>query len=154
MNRLKQLAASLTLPRLLRLQLSLISVQFLLGMAVNLIGLPVETNGIAHTATLLALMLHVVVALALLGNSVAMVYLSKPYGPRAYTLAIQGLVGILAAMASGILTLISPLSNVWSYLMAIAFLFISAVYGRLFSVVFLINRKKLRVTENKITEVS
>lgn len=142
MNHLKQLTASLTLPRQLRLQISLISVQFLLGMGVNLIGLPSETHGIAHIATLVALVLHVLVALVLLCNSLVMVSLARPYGPRAHRLAVQGVIGILAAMASGILTLVAPWSNLWSYLMAIAFLAISAFYGRMFSVVFLNSRKK------------
>lgn len=127
--------STLTLTDHLSWQVRLLSIQFLLGMAINLIGLPSEVHGFAHTAVMIILLLHILVALLLLTNGVILVNMSRSYGPVARRLALLAAGGIITAMCGGILTLTAPMSNLWSYLMAVAFLAIFGFYGRLLSVV-------------------
>ena len=56
-----------------RNQLVFLSAQFLLGMAVNLIGQPSETSGAAHAVSTVLLGLHVVVAIGLLAGAVMVI---------------------------------------------------------------------------------
>jgi hypothetical protein len=52
-----------------RNQVMFLAVEFLLGMAVNLLGLPSETTGAAHAATIAFLAAHTVVAAGLLAGA-------------------------------------------------------------------------------------
>ena len=59
-------ASRMDMRREARFQLAGLSAQFLLGMAVNLIGQPSETTGAAHAVSTVLLGLHVVVAIGLI----------------------------------------------------------------------------------------
>ena len=125
----------LNLSTQLKRQVMLLSMQFLLGMAVNLIGLPSETQGPTHTATTLLLGLHVLVALGLFTNGLILNRLAASYGSKARRLARLGTAGIVTAMAGGLLTLTAPWGNVWSYMMAAAFLAVFGFYGQLLTAI-------------------
>ncbi len=108
-------------------QISMLTVMFLLGMAVNLIGMPSETNGAAKTATLIFLGLHVLISLGLLVGAGLTIRLA---GTNLRRLAgIGALLGVITFLA-GILTLAFD-NNWWSYLMAAGFIASYLVYIRL-----------------------
>ena len=121
------------LERAVQRQFGLLSVQFLLGMAVNLIGSPDEIKGLAKASTSIFLLLHVLVAIILIVNAVLIARLAKP-NPATRRFARFGSIAVGIAVIGGILTMSAPGSNWWSYLMAVAFIAAFGVYGRLFSV--------------------
>lgn len=121
------------LPRLVQRQFGLLTAQFLLGMAVNLIGVPSELHaGLAKTSSTVLLFLHFLVALGLIANAFLIWRLSRP-SATAHRLAHYGAAAIGAAVLGGILTLAGHWSNLWSYVMAVAFIAAFGVYGRLFA---------------------
>jgi hypothetical protein len=61
-------ASRMNMRREARNQLVFLSAQFLLGMAVNLIGQPSETTGAAHAVSTVLLGLHAVVAIGLVAG--------------------------------------------------------------------------------------
>ena len=105
-----------------------LAVQFLLGMAVNLLGLPAETTGAAHAATIAFLAAHIVVSAGMLAGAFMVVRAAARAGDRWRRLAIWGAAAIVATIAAGILTLITN-SNWWSYAMAVGFIASLLVYG-------------------------
>jgi peptidoglycan/LPS O-acetylase OafA/YrhL len=104
--------------------------QFLLGMAVTLIGLPSETKGGSKTATTVFLIAHVVIAVGLAFGAVQVVLLARTTDPRTRRLATYGAVAIAATIVTGIATL-STKNNWWSYAMAVGFAAALIVYGAL-----------------------
>lgn len=113
-------------------QYGLLTAQFLLGMAVNLIGVPGELNpGLAKTSSSILLLLHVLIALALIANAIYIWRLTSRRSAPVHRLAHYGMAAIGAAILGGILTLTAPLGNLWSYLMAVAFIAAFGIYGRL-----------------------
>ena len=111
-----------------RQQLMGMAVQFLLGMAVNLLGLPAQTTGAAHAATLAFLAAHIVVSAGMLAVAFMIVRAAARTGDRSRRLAIWGAAAIVATIAAGILTLITN-SNWWSYAMAVGFIASLLIYG-------------------------
>lgn len=109
-------------------QLAKLITQFLLGMAVNLIGLPSETTGIAKIASASALGLHVLVALGLLIS--AIVIIRQARDTKYVRLAWSGGALIVATIVVGILT-IAFNNNWWSYIMAVGFIASFLSYGKL-----------------------
>lgn len=97
-----------------------LSAQFLLGMAVNLIGLPSQTTGTAHTASNILLGLHILLAAALVANAV-MVIRAARNGSGQRQLARWAAALITLTFVAGVLTLITK-SNWWSYAMATGFI--------------------------------
>jgi hypothetical protein len=113
-------------------QLIMLSIQFLLGMAVNLLGEPESSLAKASKGILLGL--HVLIALGLLvGASLTMHFALKAGGQilRTTRLATAG-VGL--ALVAGVLTVMvkGSWSDAWSYAMAVGFLVALVFYGKLY----------------------
>ena len=98
-----------------------LSVQFLLGMAVSLIGQPSETTGTAHTASNLLLGLHILLAVGMVANAVMVLRAATNGSGQQRQLARSGAVLVALTFVTGVLTLITK-SNWWSYGMAIGFI--------------------------------
>jgi hypothetical protein len=115
------------LRHLARHQVTGLAAQFLLGMAVNLLGLPSQAKGTAHTATTVFLAAHVLITLGLLAGAVMIIRATgRPQTPSR-RLAIGGAIAIAAKTAAGILTMTTK-SNWWSYGMALGFIASLLVY--------------------------
>ncbi len=119
---------SLTEPLIRRAQaqINMLTVMFLLGMAVNLIGLPSETSGAAKTATSIFLGLHVLISLGLLVGAALTIRLSAA-GTNLRRLAGIGALLIVITFIAGVLTLAFD-NNWWSYLMAAGFIASYLIY--------------------------
>lgn len=113
-----------------RNQLLFLSAQFLLGMAVNLIGQPSQTTGAAHAASTVLLGLHVVVAVGLAGGAVMVIRAARGGGDRPRQLARSGAVLIGLTVIAGVMTVITK-NNWWSYTMAAGFIASVLLYGSL-----------------------
>jgi hypothetical protein len=101
---------------------------FLLGMAVNVIGLPSHTSGGAHIASLAFLAAHTLIALGLLVGAI-MLLRATPDGTGTWRKqAILGAAAISVTTAAGVLTLLTN-SNWWSYAMAVGFIAALLSYG-------------------------
>ncbi len=99
--------------------------QFLLGMAVNLIGEPSGT--FANVVDTIFLILHILIAIGLVAVSVRLLLAARKaaLGQR---LALWGLVVIIVTFLAGVGAVIS--GNEWaSYVMAAGFLAAAALYG-------------------------
>jgi len=83
-----------------RNQVMFLAVEFLLGMAVNLLGLPSETTGAAHAATIAFLAGHIVVAAGLLAGAFVVVRAAARAGSRWRRLAIWGAAAIVVTAAA------------------------------------------------------
>ncbi len=108
-----------------------LAVEFLLGMAVNLIGLPEETTGFAKTATTIILGLHVLIGIGLLVGAIFMVRIALTGVPELGGMAWAGLALIVITFLAGVLTLVMH-SDWWSYLMAVGFIAAFLLYGFMF----------------------
>ncbi len=102
---------------------------FLLGMGVNLIGLPSETTGTAKTATSVLLALHVVLAIGLVAGAIVTVLRAR--GSSFMRQAAIGLVAVALTFLSGAVT-ISTGDARWSYAMSVGFIASLWVYGVLY----------------------
>ncbi|MGE5135764.1 MAG: hypothetical protein ACM32E_22995 [Gemmatimonadota bacterium] len=103
---------------------------FLLGMVVNLTGLPSQTSGAAHLASLAFLAAHVLIALGLVAGTVMLLRAAARLGGRWRRQAVVGAAAITVAFAAGILTLMTG-SNWWSYAMAAGFIAALLAHGSL-----------------------
>lgn len=108
-----------------------LAIQFLLGMAVNLIGLPDEAGGGAKVATSIFLVLHVVIAVGLVTGTVIALKLARKLGGGLARLTGRAVAAIGITFAAGVLTLITG-NNWWSYLMAAGFVGSLLLYGMLY----------------------
>jgi hypothetical protein len=90
-------------------------------MAVNLIGLPSQTSGVAHLASVAFLAAHALIALGLVIGTVLLLRAAARLGGRWRRQATAGAAAIAVAVAAGILTMITS-SNWWSYAMAVGFI--------------------------------
>ena len=118
------------LRHLARHQVMGLAAQFLLGMAVNLLGPPSQAKGAAHTATTVFLAAHVLITLGLLAGAVMIIRATGRSQAPSRQLAIGGAIAIAATTAAGILTMTTK-SNWWSYSMALGFIASLLVYGGL-----------------------
>jgi hypothetical protein len=101
---------------------------FLLGMGVNLIGVPSEVSGAAKTATSILLGLHMLIGLGLLVGSIAIVIKGRS---SAFVRQIWfGLLTIIITIFCGVMT-VATKSNWWSYGMSIGFIANFWIYGLL-----------------------
>ena len=123
-------ASRMNMRREARNQLLFLSAQFLLGMAVNLIGQPSETTGTAHAASTVLLGLHVVVAIGLLAGAVLVIRAARGGGDRPRQLARAGAFLIGLTVIAGLMTVITK-NNWWSYTMATGFIASVLLYGSL-----------------------
>lgn len=110
-------------------QLFGLTVMFLLGMGVNLIGLPSQVTGGEQTATSILLSLHVLIGLSLVAGSIVTVVRTK--SSDFTKLAWIGLITILVTLLCGVMTAVTG-SNWWSYGMSIGFIANFWIYGMLF----------------------
>jgi hypothetical protein len=111
-------------------QLGLLTMQFLLGMGVNLIGETQSTAGkLSHNLLLDA---HVLVALGLIVNTSLIMHAALKLGGSHLRAARFAAGGIGVGFVAGVLTLTAPGGDWWSYLMAVSFLWAFIFYGRLF----------------------
>jgi hypothetical protein len=111
-------------------QVMMLAAQFLLGMAVALIGQPSETTGTAHTASNVLLGAHVLVAIGILIAAVRTVLVARASDEGARRPAQWGAVMVGLTFAAGVLTMITK-SNWWSYAMAVGFIGSLLLYGSL-----------------------
>lgn len=120
------------LNRRARAQLIMLLAQFLLGMGVNLIGVPSETTGGARAVTLALLVAHIGLTLGLVTGAVLTIRRAAALGPRVRSQAWTGAAITAITVAVGVITMITN-SNWWSYLMAAGFIALLVVYGRLYA---------------------
>lgn len=123
-------ASRMNMRREARNQLVFLSAQFLLGMAVNLIGQPSQTTGAAHAVSTVLLGLHVVVAIGLVAGAVMVIRAARGGGDRPRQLARSGAVLIGLTVIAGVMTVITK-NNWWSYAMAAGFIASVLLYGSL-----------------------
>jgi hypothetical protein len=117
-----------SLRRRSREALTALAVQFLLGMAANLIGEP--EGGLAVAVDWVVVILHVLIAIGLVVIAVRLLLAARraQLGQR---LAVWGLVAIVVTFLAGVATMAT--GSVWaSYLMATGFLVAAALYGGTF----------------------
>jgi hypothetical protein len=124
-------ASTSLLKQRVSVQLALLIAQFLLGMAVNLIGEPESTIAKASHGILLGL--HVLVAVGLVVGASLIMHTALKLGGRYLRVARLGVAGIGAGFLAGILTLVAPGGDWWSYLMSAAFIWAFAFFGLLFT---------------------
>jgi len=103
---------------------------FLLGMALNLTGMPLQTRGAAHVAGIAFLAAHVLIAFGLVAGTVLLLRAAVRLGGRWRWQALAGTAAIALAVAAGILTVMTG-SNWWSYAMAVGFITALLTYGSL-----------------------
>lgn len=115
-----------------RKQLGMLTTMFLLGMAVNLIGLPSEVTGGAKTASSILLILHMLVAVGLIVGAIMTVRAALKRGGDTLRLARAGSAAIGVAVLAGLLTY-GTKSNWWSYLMALGFIASFWIYGMMYA---------------------
>ena len=107
-----------------------LSAQFLLGMAVSLIGQPSQTTGAARTVSTVLLGLHVLVAIGMVAGAVMVIRAARSGGERPRQLARWGAILIGLTFVAGVLTMITK--NDWlSYAMAAGFIASLLLYGSL-----------------------
>ncbi len=109
-------------------QIYMLTAMFLLGMAVNLIGLPSETGGAAKTATTIFMGLHGLIGLGLVAGAVLAVRFAAKGRSSQYRLALVGLLDVLITFATGVLTMTAE-SSWWSYAMSAGFMAAVLAYG-------------------------
>lgn len=111
--------------------LTMLAAQFLLGMAVNLIGAPSQTTGFAQTASATFIGLHVLIAIGLLIGAILTLVQLKKYAPDRVTAGWWGLVTVILTFISGSFTMTYN-NNWWSYVMAVGFFASTWIYGVLY----------------------
>jgi hypothetical protein len=107
-----------------------LTAQFLLGMAVNLLGLPSEATGASRVASTVFLAMHVLIALGLIIVAILTVRAATHASSQTRNQAIWGATAIAATVTAGILATITK-SNWWSYAMALGFIASLLTYGSL-----------------------
>ena len=115
---------------LARHQVMGLAAQFLLGMAVNLLGQPSEVTGGARIASTVFLAGHVLIVLGLVIGAILTVRATARIGGRGHRQAVWGAAALAAATTAGILTVITK-GNWWSYAMALGFIASLLTYGGL-----------------------
>ena len=91
------------LNRRARGQLSMLILQFLLGMGVNLIGLPSENTGGAKVFTWILLGLHILLSVGLLVGAALCLLRSGPLDDATRNLVLLGGVLVVVSLVAGIL---------------------------------------------------
>lgn len=114
-------------------QLSMLLFQFLIGMAVNLIGAPSETSGFPRIATSILLGLHILVAIGVLVGAIRAIPQCARIEPPATGLAWWGLIAVVISFAAGVVTLAVSAGTGWfSYVMAAGATGSLLIYGLLY----------------------
>lgn len=117
-----------SLRRRSREALSALALQFLLGMAANLIGEPKGTFAIVVDTIIV--ILHILVAIGLVVVSIRLLLAARKAGVG-QRLALWGLIVMVITFLAGVGTIAT--GNEWaSYVMAVGFLVAAALYGGTF----------------------
>ena len=111
-------------------QLGMLTMMFLLGMAVNLIGLPSEVSGTAKTASAIFLVLHGLLGIGLIVNAGLIIRLSLKTDSALVKHARLGAGIIVLTFIVGIITTETK-NNWWSFAMAVGFAASLPLYGLL-----------------------
>jgi hypothetical protein len=119
---------SVSLRRRSREALTALALQFLLGMAANLIGEP--ESGVGVAVGWVVVVLHILIAIGLVVIAVRLL-LAARQAQRGARLATWGLVVILITFLAGVVTMVTG-SDWASYAMATGFLAAAALYGGTF----------------------
>ncbi len=125
----RQIEVALRINRQARDQLGGLGLMFLLGMAVNLIGLPSEVTGSARTVTAVLLGFHILVAVGLLAGSVVTVLRAR--ASSFLGRAAIGLVTVAVTFLCGAVTASTGDAR-WSYAMSVGFIAGLWIYGALY----------------------
>jgi hypothetical protein len=115
---------------LARYQATGLMVQFLLGMVIYLIGLPSRLSGEAHTASIVFVFIHVLLAMGLAAGAAWIIRATADAPDWRRWLARGGAAAIGTAFAAGILTLVTS-NGWWSFVMAAGFTGALVAYGGL-----------------------
>jgi hypothetical protein len=126
-----EVTPQLALKRRARGQLSMLLAQLLLGMAVNLIGEPMQAAGLAKIASAVFLILHILIGIGLLAGAILVAVNAGRAEPSLAGLAWIGFAVVIVTFAAGVLTMITN-SGWWSYLMAAGATALLVIYGMLF----------------------
>ena len=105
----------------------MLTVEFLLGMAVSLIGLPSETTGSAKTETIIFLGLHVFLAAGLIVGAILAIRTANKLEFKAPPFDLYCRCGHLYYLYCRVLTMITE-SNWWSFMMAVGFIVSLLIY--------------------------
>ena len=121
-------SASESLRRRCREALSALAVQFLLGMAANLIGDP--EGAFATVVDTIIVILHILIAIGLVVVSIRVLLAARAAGVGE-RLALWGLIVMVITFLAGVLTI--AIGSDWaSYVMAVGFLVAAALYAGTF----------------------
>lgn len=112
-------------------QISMLVIIFLLGMAVNLLGVPGQLMGSAKTIATVLLSLHIFLALGLLIGAIWLVLISKSASGDTKRLTWLGAIIIVLTILTGIGT-IGTLNNWWSFAMSVGFIVSFLIYGKIY----------------------
>lgn len=116
-----------------RSALIMLTAQFVLGMAVNLIGLPSEADTpFAKISSTIFLDLHMLIALGLLIGAVLAIKNSITQKSKFKNLVWIGAASVVISTIGGMLTMGTTGKEWWSYLMAIGFISAFISYGMLY----------------------
>jgi hypothetical protein len=107
-------------------QVMALPAQFLIGMAIALIGQPSQTTGAAHTASEVLLGLHILIAAGLIAAAAQIIRFARG-SDRQRQLAYGGATAIVLTVGTGVLTVITK-NNWLSYAMAAGFITSLLVY--------------------------
>ena len=111
-----------------RRQIIMLTVIFVAGMLVNVLGMPPETEGTARVFSGIFTGLHVLVGIGLLVFGGVLVRVSYRGARRFVGATWSGLAAVLLAFASGMLMFVTD-NDWWSFVMAVAFIAAFLIYG-------------------------
>jgi hypothetical protein len=123
--------AQITLATRAHAQLNMLTVMFLLGMAVNLVGLPSEATGSAKAITSVLLGLHILIAIGMIVGAILTIRVATQQGSDYRKLAHWGGVATGFAFIAGAITVATD-NSWWSYAMAFGFIASAWIYGLLY----------------------
>jgi hypothetical protein len=121
-------------------QLAMLTLLFLLGMAVNLLGEPETAFGKALWGIFLGV--HVLIAIGVLVGTALTMQLALKAGGKILRTTRVASAGVGIAFLGGILTLTGPWNDLWSYVMAAGFLVALVFYGLLYMQVMVVQERK------------
>jgi hypothetical protein len=132
-------------------QVMALSAQFLIGMALALIGPPSQTTGAAHTASEVLLGLYILVAVGLIAAAAQIIRLAR--GDQQRRLAYGSAAAIALTSVTSVLTVIT--NNNWlSYAMAAGFITSLLVYVSLLEATSAAGRSPQKATRHNENTVS
>ena len=111
-------------------QIYMLAAMFLLGMAVNLMGLPSELGGMEKTISGTFIALHGLIGLGLIVGAIRALVASRALEPKLKKMARAGLGCVILTFITGVATIASD-NGWWSYAMSVGFLAAVLIYGNI-----------------------